>query len=1038
MRKVLGILLALTISVGAFAGLTLLSVSAASRSALVNGEYLFEDFENNSAAYFNAPLGGSIALAKKADGAPTYGDSDYSLKFSGGTGAWVTPGITKNSAKAVVNNQPGMYVFSAWVYFETLPTDGATGMSATWRNAGSNKRFESGSKNIKQGEWIFTSFMTTLDETWAQDENLYVMFDSIGKGSVFYIDNVTLARVDDTFVATWYYNNAGAPFIGSGGFTGQNIPAVDNKVSFTFYNLNDIDVTAQIELRASNWSTKTVSGAKQNLLPIPAYGSATVELDVSAGYDGTDFWIIYMKNGSNNLSGEDYIFGVELSGAADMTMFKSLANRGISGYYPVVGKINSDVKKGSVNGLFGNTVVYGVQDTIKAVPIDGCSFDGWYSGSGKISSDAQYTIDTTDIVGVPEALEARFSGTPAPLALGDGTLENSDAGWTYFAAASKGTITRVDGGANNTGKAIQYVPGSGNQWGALAFDVGPAIINDTENRYAGSGAAKYKLTFYARLADNAAVDSGDFYIFLNSQYHKSAAELAGIYGGAAADYVNTYTNYTAAKFLTFTKQWQKFEVEMDISEQYVSQMKTLYGKGISNAYQLMIRFDGSESIYKEAGNQNSGYLIDELSFEKMPDPTPTEAVPTPTPVPDNTKKVENGDAENGLTGWDKFSSGGGTVSVVEGGANGTGHAVKFVPAGRYDSIAFDLGPAIVQNEAAGYKGLGAGRYTIKFWAKIDGTVPENTKYSITLNSQTHASKGDIAKKFGIADQDWFTNAYISGPTVTLTGEWKQYSATIAVTENFLKTIDAIYGSGEKGARAYELILRMDGGAEGMANQVTETRPAYLIDEVTIEAAKDPVGVKWTFNKDFTGDVYFCSPAAAGFITDADVKNGKVKKSFTIYNTGSQDIEVQFSASVLHKGNPNSWEAVKSTEKTVIPAGKSLLITYECDAKVTIDTKGLKAEYTYNQFFPRIDIRNKDGEGKIAAGTEFIVAGIDVALLEKLDTNAKASVTCTTVYELPTSSGSNNGDLLPIALITATVAAVATLAVIVTKKKKEQE
>lgn len=44
MKKVLGILLALTITVGAFAGLTLLSVSAASRSALVNGEYLFEDF----------------------------------------------------------------------------------------------------------------------------------------------------------------------------------------------------------------------------------------------------------------------------------------------------------------------------------------------------------------------------------------------------------------------------------------------------------------------------------------------------------------------------------------------------------------------------------------------------------------------------------------------------------------------------------------------------------------------------------------------------------------------------------------------------------------------------------------------------------------------------------------------------------------------------------------------------------------------------------------------------------------------------------
>ena len=258
----------------------------------------------------------------------------------------------------------------------------------------------------------------------------------------------------------------------------------------------------------------------------------------------------------------------------------------------------------------------------------------------------------------------------------------------------------------------------------------------------------------------------------------------------------------------------------------------------------------------------------------------------------------------------------------------------------------------------------------------------------------------------------------------------------------MKTLDAIYASGEKGARAYELILRMDGGAEGMAYANTKTYAAYLIDEVTIEAAaetpKEPVGVKWTFDKDFTGSAYFCSTAAKGFITDADVKDGKVKKSFTIYNTGSEDIQVQFSASVLHNGTPQSWEAVKNTEKTVIPAGKSLLITYECDAKVTIDAKGLKAEYTYDQFFPRIDITNKDGEGKITAGTEFIVAGINVAILEKLDTNAKDSVTRTVVYELPTSGGSNNGDLLPVALITAVVAAAVTLAVVVAKKKKEQE
>lgn len=45
MKKVLGILLALTLTVGAFAGLTLLSVSAASQTALVEGKSLTEDLK---------------------------------------------------------------------------------------------------------------------------------------------------------------------------------------------------------------------------------------------------------------------------------------------------------------------------------------------------------------------------------------------------------------------------------------------------------------------------------------------------------------------------------------------------------------------------------------------------------------------------------------------------------------------------------------------------------------------------------------------------------------------------------------------------------------------------------------------------------------------------------------------------------------------------------------------------------------------------------------------------------------------------------
>ena len=53
MKKALGILLALTLAVGAFVGLSLLSVSAAtSQTTIVDGEYLYDDFEEESNAYF--------------------------------------------------------------------------------------------------------------------------------------------------------------------------------------------------------------------------------------------------------------------------------------------------------------------------------------------------------------------------------------------------------------------------------------------------------------------------------------------------------------------------------------------------------------------------------------------------------------------------------------------------------------------------------------------------------------------------------------------------------------------------------------------------------------------------------------------------------------------------------------------------------------------------------------------------------------------------------------------------------------------------
>jgi len=447
---------------------------------------------------------------------------------------------------------------------------------------------------------------------------------------------------------------------------------------------------------------------------------------------------------------------------------------------------------------------------------------------------------------------------------------------------------------------------------------------------------------------------------------------------------------------------------------------------LTYTYTLSLTQAADENLYVCMDNMGteSVLYLDDISFTKL------EEDPDDTP-----KKVENGDAENGLTGWGVFAGAGGEApTLVEPGANGTAHAVRFNPTAQWDSIAFDLGPAIIQNQEAGYNGMGAGKYMVTFWAKVDGTVPANTKFEVLLNSQLHTTKPEELAEYGVTVQDYHEKTFINGAYINLTGEWAQYSVVFDVSENFLRTLDDLYAAGN--VSAYEVVLRLDGGNVGAeCAYVGGSVFPYLVDEVTIGSAKDPVGVQWTINKDVTGSIFISSDKAKGFITADDVKNGKVQKSFTVYNTGEHAIQVQFSASVLHQGTPESWEAVKNTEWYTIPAGQSQLITYECDAKVTINTKGLEKEYSYDQFFPRFDIK---AEGDtVKAGTSFIVAGISPEVLMQLDSsNAKESMTVSMVYELPTNSRPG-GDLLPVALIAAVVAAAVVL-VVVAKKKKEQE
>ena len=841
MKKALGILLALTLAVGAFAGLSLLSVSAAtSQTTIVDGEYLYDDFEEESNAYFVPQSSGTVELVSKADGAPVR-SGDSSLKFSGGEGSWTSPALTMEATQAVVDGA-GTYMLSTWVYFETMP-EGHTEetpktMQSTFLGSanlqGSNAYWNFASSTIKQGEWFYINTFCELTETQAADEKLQLMFDGVGKGSVFYLDDFSFVKIPGDFIGV--YSTTKDPFLnGSGVLTGEKLPAVEGKVSFTLYNLNDQPVTPNIQVRANDgkWTTKLT----YKETTIPAGGCATIAVDVSSiEYSATDFWLIYMLDANGKeLTGENYLFGYGVKGQAGVSQFNNLQNitkKVVAILDGTVSVTNETTDKGLAFHKFAEKKVFGIEDTFTAVPADGCTFDGWYAGDTPVSSDATITFDNTCIVNAiaDKNLTAKFSGTVSDtVLLGDGTLEESDKGWMPFSTHG-GTLTRVDGGANGTNKAMLFSAANANdKWAALGFDVAPAIIDDAEKGYVGDGAGTYKLSFYAKLDADAPADTAKIKIFLNSHAHKSAADMVKEFGGEEKDYVATYIACT--DLLEITKEWKQFNIDVKVSEQYLAQLTRLYEeKNNKDAYTLVIRFDGSEGIYKDGINENA-YLVDELTLVKE-------------------------------------------------------------------------------------------------------------------------------------------------------------------------------GQGE--------------------------------EPVTPPEEKTPVGVKWTFTKDFSGEPYFCSTAAAGFISEADVKNGKVTKNIVVSNTGSEDIQIWFSATVLHKGNSgDSWKPVKNTDKLIVPAGESLLIAYECDATFTLNADGVEATYTYDQYFPRFDIRTKDGGKEIKAGTEFIISGIGVEYLQKLDSNAKSSMTVTAVYELPESANKPGGDVLPVALIATAAVAVIGL-VIAAKKKKEQE
>ena len=418
---------------------------------------------------------------------------------------------------------------------------------------------------------------------------------------------------------------------------------------------------------------------------------------------------------------------------------------------------------------------------------------------------------------------------------------------------------------------------------------------------------------------------------------------------------------------------------------------------------------------------STGYTVQPVKESELPESV--KNLWTPDPV---FAEVVNGDAENGTTGWYAFAAG--DIEQVDGGADGTAHAIKYIPDGnKWGSIGFDFGPAIIQDEANGYKGAGVGEYTISFWAKVDSAnASQNTKFKVLLNSRKH-----VMPKDGVIDGiegSGYVNAFIVSSTVIeLTDQWQKFEATVTVSEAYLRTIKALYDAGNP--EAYQLILRLDGSETGLGYEDASKLFPYYVDEAKIEAPAQ--GEEADEVQGVTVKVVSADEGAGVFVKfdkfAGHLKDGKM--TVKIHNTGKSEIKLVLEARL----EDSAWTTVKAGETVTIAPNKVATLTIDCPDKATSPKDN-------KEYVPFMLLKIEGAK----AGDQFTVYGFTRETMETqkpvstITTAANGGPTANLVYGT-TTKACPTGDMAPVAIIAIAAAACVMLGVVVAaKKKKEQE
>ena len=263
MKKLLSLILAVSIVLSVFGAISLVSMAAnESQTKLENG-YFFADFENESDVenYFTIFSGGTVEHS--ATGGK---DGTGALKFTGATEAkWASPALNPATTD-IAMPKAGAYVLTFDLYVDTLGTySGQTysKFSVMYRHS-SYHTFKSGVVKPATQTWGKIVIEFSVAEDQINVANNMLAFDDAGVDT-FYIDNFTLECIDNSKKALELEmitpsNADPAAFVHSlnGFLTPEDFGDKDTlDVEFVYTNLTGADISMYMQyVKYNAWHDK--------------------------------------------------------------------------------------------------------------------------------------------------------------------------------------------------------------------------------------------------------------------------------------------------------------------------------------------------------------------------------------------------------------------------------------------------------------------------------------------------------------------------------------------------------------------------------------------------------------------------------------------------------------------------------------------------------------------------------------------------------------------------------------------------------------